>query len=374
MEKSNGKKNKHAIVIKKIDKYILKQYFGTFLGMFLLFIPISILVDLGERLNKFVENKVPLSEVIVYYKSFILTFFNVLFPIFLFLSIIWFTSRMAQNTEIIAILNGGMPFWRFVMPYLVGALIIAGTVIYLNTNIIPKARMTYNEFWSTYFNKWGNYREKNDVYRQLDSTNYVYASSINHKANMAYDFILEKIENDRLIFRLYAQRIKRRSDTSNMYTLSNVTKRYFLENGKQYVQKQLVFDTIMPFTFDDLTPMNYVAEGLNNKELKKFIEKEKLRGSRNIGRYLLEKYKRISLPVSALILTFIAVAVASRKRRGGIGLNLAIGVAIAFGYVFFEKIFSILTVKSGFNPFLAAWIPNLIFLFLALYLLKNAQR
>ncbi len=361
-------------MIKKIDKYILKQYFGTFIGLFLLFIPISILVDLGERLEKFVENKVPFSEILVYYKAFILTFFNVLFPIFLFLSIIWFTSRMAQNTEIIAILNGGMPFGRFVLPYLFGAVLIAGSVIYLNTNIIPKARMTYNEFWSTYFNKWGNYREKNDVYRQLDSTDYVYVSSINHKNNMAYDFILERIENGKLTYRLYAQRIRRNNDSSQMYQLSNVLIRKFLPGGKQQVEKRMVFDTIMPFTFDDLTPMNYVAEGLSNKELKVFIEKEKLRGSQNIGRYLLEKYKRVSLPVSALILTFIAVAVASRKRRGGIGLNLAIGVVIAFGYIFFEKIFGILTVKSGFSPFLAAWIPNVIFLLLALYLLKNAQR
>jgi lipopolysaccharide export system permease protein len=361
-------------VIKKIDKYILKKYFGTFLGLFLLFIPISILVDLGERLDKFVENKVPLSEILEYYRAFILTFFNILFPIFLFLSIIWFTSRMAQNTEIIAIFSGGMPFRRFVLPYIAGAVIIAGTVIYLNTNIIPKARMTYNEFWSTYFNKWGNYREKNDVYRQLDSINYVYASSINHKTDMAYDFILERIENGHLTYRLYAQRIKRKNDTSTNYTLSNVIIRHFSENGKQKVKKLAVYDTIMPFTFDDLTPMNYVAEGLSTTELNDFIEKEKLRGSQNIGRYLLEKYKRVSLPVSALILTFIAVAVASRKRRGGIGLNLAIGVVIAFGYIFFEKVFGILTVKSGFNPFLAAWIPNIIFFFLALYLLKNAQR
>ena len=361
-------------MIKKIDKYILKQYFGTFLGLFLLFIPISILIDLGERLEKFVENKVPFSEVMIYYKSFILTYFNVLFPIFLFLSIIWFTSRMAQNTEIIAILNGGMSFKRFVIPYLTGAVIIAGLVIYLNTGVIPRARMTYNEFWSKYFNKWGKYREKNDVYRQLDSTQYVYVSSINHKTNTGYDFILEKIENGHLRYRLYAGRIKRKSDTSQTYQLYNVVIRKFGNQAKQQVEKRAVMDTVMPFTFDELTPMNYVAEGLSNKELRKFIEKEKLRGSPNIGRYLLEKYRRVSVPVSALILTFIAVAVASRKRRGGIGMNLAIGMVLAFVYVFFDKIFGILTVKSGFNPFWAAWIPNIIFLFLAVFLLRQAQR
>jgi len=361
-------------VIKKIDKYILKQYFGTFLGLFLLFIPISILIDLGERLEKFAENKVPLSEVLEYYKAFILTYFNVLFPIFLFLSIIWFTSRMAQNTEIIAILNGGMSFKRFLLPYLAGAVVVSGIVIWMNTGIIPRARMTYNEFWAKYFNKHGQFREKNDVYRQLDSTRYVYAGSINHKADMAYEFILEKIEGGRLTYRLYGSRLKRKADTSYEYHLSNVVIRRFLPDGRQIVEKRAAMDTVMPFTFDDLTPLNYVAEGLSNRELKKFIEKEKLRGSANIDRYLLEKYKRVSLPVSALILTFIAVAVASRKRRGGIGMNLALGMVIAFTYIFFDKIFGILTVKSGFNPFLAAWIPNLIFFILALYLLRHAQR
>ncbi|NPA43892.1 MAG: YjgP/YjgQ family permease [Chlorobi bacterium] len=361
-------------MIKKIDKYILKQYFGTFLGLFLLFIPISILIDLGERLEKFAENKVPLSEVLEYYKAFILTYFNVLFPIFLFLSIIWFTSRMAQNTEIIAILNGGMSFKRFLLPYLAGAVVVSGIVIWMNTGIIPRARMTYNEFWAKYFNKHGQFREKNDVYRQLDSTRYVYAGSINHKADMAYEFILEKIEGGRLTYRLYGSRLKRKADTSYEYHLSNVVIRRFLPDGRQIVEKRAAMDTVMPFTFDDLTPLNYVAEGLSNRELKKFIEKEKLRGSANIDRYLLEKYKRVSLPVSALILTFIAVAVASRKRRGGIGMNLALGMVIAFTYIFFDKIFGILTVKSGFNPFLAAWIPNLIFFILALYLLRHAQR
>ncbi len=360
--------------MKIIDKYILKKYFGTFLGMMLIFVPISILVDLSERLDKFTENNIGFWEAAEYYKAMVLTMFNILFPIFLFLSIIWFTSRMASNTEIIAIFNTGMSFKRFLLPYFIGALIIAGTFIAMNMSVIPKARLTYNEFWSKYFNKWGNYREKSDVYRQLDSVHYVYASSINHKTNTAYDFVFEKISGHKLKYRLYAARIKKKSDSTQNYQLFNYTKRIFRDNGTQYVEKGAVFDTILPFTFDELTPYDYIAESMNYGELNRFIEKEKLRGSRNINRYLLEKYRRISVPVSAFILTFIAVAVASRKRRGGIGINLAIGILIAFAYIFFDKIFGILTVKSGFNPFLAAWIPNVVFLLLALYLLKNAQR
>ncbi|NPA46913.1 MAG: YjgP/YjgQ family permease [Chlorobi bacterium] len=361
--------------MKVIDKYILKQYLGTFIGLLMLFVPISILIDLGERMEKFRENHVPVSEIIVYYKAFLLTFFNILFPIFLFLSIIWFTSRMAQRTEIVAILNGGMSFGRFLVPYLIGALLVSGTVIWLNTNIIPKARMTYNEFWSKYFNKWGHYRDKNDVYRQIDSTHYVYISSINHRTKTAYDFVWEKIDTThQLKYRLYANRIKLENDSLKKYRLYNVTKRRIIRPGKEEVTQTAVMDTVFPFTFNDLTPVNYIAEGLPTTELSAFIEKEKLRGSQNIDRYLLEKYRRISLPVSAFILTFIAVAVASRKRRGGMGINLAIGISLAFVYIFFDKIFGIMTVNAGFSPFLAAWIPNFIFILLGIYLLKNAQR
>ena len=360
--------------MKILDKYILKQYFGTFFLLMLVFIPVSILVDLSERIEQFSENKVPFNEIVVYYKAFLLTFFNILFPIFLFLSIIWFTSRMAQNTEIIAVLNGGMSYKRLILPYFLGALIVAGSVIVLNFNVIPRARMTYNEFWSKYFNKWGNYRQKNNVYRQLDSTTYVFVSSINHKAKTAYDFLWEKVQKNQFRYRIYATRIKKISDSANKYRLYNVIKRRFDANGKEIVRQETVFDTIFPFGLNDLTPVNYIAEGLGYKELNEFIAKEKIRGSKNINRYLLEKYKRISLPVSAFILTFIALAVASRKRRGGIGINLAIGIVIGFLYIFFDKIFGILATKAGFNPFLAAWIPNFIFIILAVYLLRNAQR
>ncbi len=362
--------------MKIIDKYILKQYFGTFLVLLLVFIPVSILIDFSERIEDFSENKVPVSEILVYYKAFLLTFFNILFPIFLFLSILWFTSRMAQNTEIIAILNGGMSFKRFVIPYFIGAFIIALTVVFLNTNVIPRARMTYNEFWSKYIYKHATYREKNNVYRQLDSTHYVFASSINHNSGTVYDFIIEEIDGEHLKSRLYTSRMKLVKDSTGKhhYRMFNVTQRIFHDNGTNTVLHFTTKDTILPFTLDDLTPLNYIAEGLPTPKLRKFIEKEKLRGSKNINRYLLEKYRRISLPVSAFILTFIAVAVASRKRRGGIGMNLALGIVIAFIYIFFDKIFGILSVKAGFSPFWAAWLPNIFFVILALYLLRNAQR
>ncbi len=359
--------------MKIIDKYILKKYFATFLGLMLLFIPISIIFDLSERIDKIFEHDIPIREVVGYYGDFILYFFNLLFPIFLFLSIIWFTSRMAQNTEIIAMLNTGMPFMRFLRPYLIGATVIAISVLFLNFSIIPKARINYHDFWIKYIKKNKKVRETNDIYRKIDSIHYVYASNLNHKNNTAYNFIYEEIRDNQLKSRIFADRIMWLPQ-KKIYRLHNVRERIYLDHDREKINVYSVKDTLFPFTLDDLTPIVYAAEGLNYLQLNKFIEKEKIRGSKNINVFLLEKYKRVSLPISAFILTFIAVAVASRKKRGGIGYSILFGIAISLLYVFFDKVFGILSTKSGFDPFWAAWIPNIIFGIIALYLIDKARK
>ncbi len=359
--------------MKVIDKYILKRYFGTFLGLMLLFVPISIILDLSERIDKFIEHKVPMSEILGYYGDFLLYFFNILFPIFLFLSVIWFTSRLAQNTEIIAMLNTGMPFMRLLRPYLIGATIIAVSVLLLNLSVIPKARIGYNEFWVKYVHsKSFKTRETNDVYRQIDSTHYIYASNLNHKNKTAYNFVMEEIVGDSLKSKLYANRITY-NPKKKTYTLHNMRTRIYKKNREKILEKT-VKDTVFNFTLDDLTPVTYIAEGLNYTELNKFIEKEKLRGSKNIKKFELEKYKRMSLPISAFILTFIAVAMASQKRRSGMGGNLAFGITVSMLYILFDRIFGVMVIKSGFNPLLAAWIPNIIFGILAVYLVFRAKK
>ncbi len=319
------------------------------------------------------EHKVPLSEILGYYGDFLLYFFNILFPIFLFLSVIWFTSRLAQNTEIIAMLNTGMPFMRLLRPYLIGATIIALTVLLLNLSVIPKARIGYNEFWVKYVhNKSYKARETNDVYRQIDSTHYIYASNLNHKNKTAYNFVMEEVVGDSLKSKLYANRITYNPDKKN-YTLHNMRVRLYQKNREKIIEKNKK-DTVFNFTLDDLTPVTYIAEGLNYTELNKFIKKEKLRGSKNIKKFELEKYKRMSLPISAFILTFIAVAMASQKRRSGMGGNLAFGITVSMLYILFDRIFGVMVIKSGFSPFWAAWLPNIIFGILAIYLVFRAKK
>lgn len=360
--------------MKIIDKYILKRYLSNFFVMLMMFIPIGIIIDVSEKINRMIEYKIPLSAIVIYYCNFTIYFANLLFPIFLFLSIIWFTSKLANNTEIIAILSSGISFTRFMRPYLIGATIVSVLAFLIGIFLLPKASEGFNNFRYTYLNPGGieKMRENSDVFRQVSKNEFIYVGSFNQASKMAFNFSMEKFDKDQLKYKITASRIKWNERQKN-YTLYDYTKRKVgeLSDKIEMAEKK---DTVFNFDLEDLTPMVYVAETLSILELNHFIDKEIKRGNANISVYLVVLYKKYSLPVSAFILTIIALAVSSMKRRGGMGINLAIGIAIAFAFVFFDKIFGALAEKSTINPFIAVWLPNVLFGILAIYLLKNAKR
>lgn len=340
--------------------------------MLLLFIPIGITVNLAEKIDKILENEVPFIEVALYYLDFTVYFANLLFPLFLFLSVIWFTSKLANNTEIIAFLSSGVSFYRFLRPYLIGATIVCGLALVLSMYLAPKASKGFNEFKYEYLKKGSQTQETNDVYRQINDDEYIYASHFQPKTKTARNFTLEHFDGNELKFKISASRLKYNEEDST-YTLSVFDKRIIGENEDEIIHETTV-DTILPFEFDELTPENYIAETLNYTELNEFIEKERRRGSGNINRYLVVAYKRWSIPVSAFILTIIAVAVSSIKRRGGMGVNLALGITLAFVFIFFDKVFGTMAEQSTFSPLIAVWFPNISFGILAVYLLFKAKR
>jgi len=341
--------------------------------MLLLFAPIGIVIDISEKINKILENKAPLDETLFFYMNFTVYFANFLFPIFLFLSIIWFTSKLANNTEIIAILSSGVSFTRFLRPYFVGALVISLFAMLMSFYLVPTASRNYNEFRYKYLKRNAEIRESTNVYKQLNDTQYIHVNSFNSSTKMGYDFSLETFDTEnRLKEKIQASSIKW-NNTDSTYTLRNFNKRTIGELDDQIFSTSAK-DTILNFDLEDLTPVVYMAETLPMKELNKFIEREKLRGSANINVHLVVKYKRYATPVSAFILTIIAVSVSAIKRRGGMGINLAIGIFIGFSYVFFDKMFGTLAEKSSISPLVAVWLPNIIFGILAIYLLQNAKR
>ena len=357
-----------------LDKYILKRYLNTFVVMLLMFIPIGITIDVSEKVNKMIENHVPCKAIAQYYVDFTIYFANLLFPIFLFLSIIWFTSKLANNTEIIAILSSGISFTRFLRPYIIGATFVSIFALLMGFFLVPKASDGFKNFRYMYLigNGQNEMRENSDVYRQITKDEYIYVSNYNSSSKMAFNFSLEKFEKDKLKFKITANRIKW-NGKPNSYTLFDYKKRK-IGALNDVIESSDRKDTIFKFDLEDLTPVVYIAETLSYGDLTKFIAKERERGSTNISVYLVVLYKKYSIPISAFILTIIAVAVSSMKRRGGMGINLAIGILLAFAFVFLDKVFGVLAEKSSAPPIIAVWIPNIVFGILAIILLRNAKR
>ena len=337
-----------------------------------MFIPIGIIVNLSEKIDEITENEVPLEEVLVFYGNFTIYFANLLFPIFLFLSIIWFTSKLANNTEIIAILSSGISFWRFLRPYIIGATLVCGIALIFTMYLVPNASQGFNEFKYQYFKRGKQSQETQNVYRQVNDEEFIFATNFQPSTRTARNFTLEHFENNEMKFKISASRLKFNPEDS-IYTLSNFEKR-IIKDREDVILRKSSIDTVLPFEFDELTPVEYIAETLDYRELKEFIEIEKRRGSANISSYQIVAYKRWSVPVSAFILTIIAVSVSAMKRRGGMGANLAIGIVIAFAYIFLDKVFGTIAEKSTFSPLIAVWFSNILFGVLAIYLLIKAKR
>ncbi|BAO54117.1 membrane protein, putative [Nonlabens marinus S1-08] len=305
----------------------------------------------------------------VYLGDFTMYFTNFLFPIFLFISTMFFTSKLANNTEVIAFLSSGVSFNRFLRPYIIGATIICGLALLLSTIFVPAAASGFNEYQYKYFKK-GSELETTNVFRQINDNDYVYVSNYQPSSQRGFDFTLEHFEDNVLKYKIYANRI---SFEDSVYVLSQYKKRIITENG-EILQTQNRLDTVLDFDIDELTPTTYIAETKSYSDLNDFIALEEKRGNANMNIYYVEKYKRISIPISAFIFTIIAVAVSSVKKRGGMGVNLAIGIVIAMSYMFLDKVFGTIAEKSTFSPWIAVWTPNIFFAIVALFLLRNARR
>ncbi|XCF05762.1 LptF/LptG family permease [Tamlana crocina] len=358
--------------MKILDWYILKRYLVTFTMLLLLFIPIMITVHLAEKIGKILENEVPLSEVLLYFLDFTIYFTFLLFPLFLFISVIWFTSKLANNTEVIAFLSSGVSFTRFLRPYLMGATVVALFSIVLGMFLAPKASEGFNDFSYKYLKKGRSAVDNTDVFRQINENEIIYVSRFDIKNKTGSNFTLEHFEGNQMKYKISASSIKY-IEEDTLYKLTNYVKRDVGQNEDELeiIRRK---DTLFEFDVDDLIPVIYAAETKMYGELKQFIAKEEARGSSNVGRFKLVLYRKWSLPVSVFILTIIAVAVSSIKRRGGMGVNLAVGICIAMVFVFFDKIFGVMAEQSDFPPLVAVWFPNVLFGILAVYLLYNAKR
>jgi len=358
--------------MKKLDWYIIKKFLGTFFFSIGLIMAIAIVFDVSEKLQDFIEKKAPLEAIIFdYYLNFIPYFANLFSPLFIFISVIFFTAKMAANSEIVAILAGGISFRRMLRPYMVSATVLALLSLYLNNFLIPKANAKRLAFEENYIRNKYRFSDKN-IHRQIAPGTYVYFESFNNLANIGYKFSLEKFNNNQLEYKLISDYVQWDS-VKTKWVIHNYYER-FLNGEKQEFIKGNTKDTTINLSPEDFSRRENFIEAMDYYELNQFIADEKFKGSENIPFYEVEKYKRIAFPFATFVLTLIGVSLSSRKVRGGIGMHIGMGLLISFAYILFMQVSTVMATNTGMNAAYAVWIPNVIFGILALFLLKKAPK
>lgn len=334
-------------------------------------------IDISEKVGKFLKAEdLTLDEIVNdYYINFIINYGNTFMPLALFISVIMFTSKMAGNSEIVAIHSSGVSFKRFLKPYLIGATIITVISLYANHFVVPKANKTLEKFEETYLRSVYKKKTKSSVSKvslQLSQSDYVYFGYFNFKSKNGYNFSYEHFDGNKLVYKIIAQNI-RWNATDSTYRLSTYRKR-FVGEMKDSIDSGSFMDTTFNFEPKDLLYVDYLAREMPSLSLSSHIKQSENRGVKNLNNYKVELYKRTSLPISSFVLTLIAVTLASKKRRGGIGVNMAAGISLMFLYVFFMKVSEVLGSTAESIPLLMVWIPNLIFGIIATYLYINANK
>lgn len=360
--------------LKKLDWYIIKKFMSTFFIALILIIGIVIIFDISEKIDDFVSKNAPLEDIIFdYYLNFIPFFMNMFSPLFVFITVIFFTSRMAANTEIVAILSCGISFHRMMRPYVVSAVLVALLSLVLNLWIIPNANAERNAFEDIYTKNRTQMSERN-VHYQTAEGQFVTIESFSKWNNTAYGFELETIKDNRMVSKLTAQTAVWDSTALGWSMRNYVIRQY--EDGilADKVVAGAQMDTVIALTVEDFYRNNKTVENLPFGQLNKLIDIQKMRGDDNVQYSLIEKHQRFALPFSAFILTIMGVALSSKKKRGGIGWNLVVGLALSFSYILFLR-FSQMFVYTGFlPPGVALWTPNMIYVVIAAILYKIAPK
>lgn len=352
-----------------LDRYIIRKFLGTYIFSIALIISIAVVFDINEQLDKFLRNDAPLKAIILnYYRNFIPYYVNLFSALFVFISVIFFTSKLADNSEIIAMLSTGMSFRRLMKPYMISAAVIAILSFLLTAFIIPPA----NKVRINFQNKYIRNKEVTSATRiqvQIEPGVIAYFNSYNNKDKTGYNFSLDKFDDQSLASRLTAKRIKH--DTLYQWTIYDYSIREFTET-REYITTGSKLDTTLTIVPSDFLISANDFEQMTSPQLYKHIERQKDRGIGNVQAFEIEYHKRFASIASAFILTIIGASLSSRKIKGGMGLNIGIGLLLSVSYILFMTISSSFAVSGLVSPFIAAWIPNVIFAGIAGYLYRKA--
>ena len=359
--------------LRRIDWYIIKKFLGTYFFSIALIISIAVVFDVNEWIDNFINNKAPVKAIIFdYYANFIPYFSNLFSPLFVFISVIFFTSKLAENSEIIAMMSTGMSFKRLLRPYMVSAAIISVLTFGMGAYVIPKGNVTRLNFEDKYKKKKKQEYVRN-VQVEVDSGVIAYMERYENYNKTAYRFSLDKFVDKKLVSHLTARSATYDTTTVHKWTLKSYMIRE-MEGMRETITKGERLDSIIPMEPQDFLIMKGQQETMTSTELSDYIARQKRRGFANIKEFEIEYHKRIAMSFASFILTIIGASLSSRKVKGGMGLYLGVGLALSFSYILFQTVSATFAINGNTPPIVAVWIPNVLYSFIAIYLYRKAPK
>ncbi|MCR9286049.1 MAG: LptF/LptG family permease [Bacteroidetes bacterium] len=362
-------------MLKKLDIYIIKKFLATFFFVVLIFTMIAVVIDFSEKVEEFIDEDLGTKQVVSeYYINFLLFINGMLWPLFTLISVIFFTSRMAANSEIISMLNAGMSFRRLMVPYLLAGGAIASIHLFGNHIVIPMANKEMFEFIHKYVEKEKDKGKTRDVHMFISPNEKIYVRDYFKRDSLAKKFRWETFEGNELKVFIKAEKAQWKG-LPNHWELTDYEIRTF-DNLKETfkIEKKEKLDTTINLLPSDFVRYDDTKNMIPTPQLKDFVEEERQRGIGNTKIYEIELYRRTADPFTIFIVTIIGMAVASRKVRGGLGLNLALGVALGAVYIFLSRFSITIATNQSLSPFVGVWLPNMLFGFIALILIFRAQK
>ena len=361
--------------VPRIDRYIITKFLSTYIFLIAIIISIAVIFDFNERIDKFTQSHVAMDKVIFdYYLNFIPYFSNLFSPLFVFIAVIFFTSKLADNSEIIAMKAAGMSFKRLLRPYMISAAIIAVTTFVLGAYVIPKGNIARFNFKNAYIKK-KKATSVDNVQMQVDTGVVAYITHFDNKTKSGYGFSLDKFVDKNLVSHLTAQTIQYDTLSDRRYSWTLRMYRIRTQEGmREKIESGNKLDTIIMMEPSDFLYTNNQQETMTLPQLDEFIDKQTLRGAAGVSTFEVEYHKRFAMPFAAFILTIIGVSLSCEKRKGGMGASIGVGLALSFSYILFQTISSTFATNAGWPPMLSVWLPNIVFAIIAFFLYRKTPQ
>lgn len=359
----------------RIDRYIMWQFLSTYIFLIAIIITIAVIFDYNEKIDKISSSHASWNKIIFdYYANFIPYFSNLFSPLFVFIAVIFFTTKLAGNSEIIAMKSTGMSFKRLLRPYMISATLIAATTFFLGAYIIPRGNIARVNFENHYIKK-KDVTSIDNIQMQVDTGVFAYITHFDNQTKSGYGFSLDKISGKKLVSRLTAQTIEydTLADKRYSWTLRMYEKRT-LRGMREKVERGDKLDSIIMMEPRDFFFVRNQQETMTLPELSEFIDKQKLRGAAGISTFEVEYHKRFAIPFAAFILTLIGVSLSTEKRKNGMGTSIGVGLALSFGYILFQTVSATFAINANMSPMLSVWMPNIIFSTIAFVLYKRTPQ